>query len=111
MNQYKETGNLEIRTNQRGSKPKLDKEQLEEIRQAVTENPDITLSEIKDKFNLPVTTECIRQKLHEMGFRRKKKSLYAQERERPDVVQKREEWEEEIKTHEKKTSYIWTKAE
>ena len=102
VNQYKETGNLEIRTNQRGSKPKLDKEQLEEIRQAVTGNPDITLSEIKDKFNLPVTTECIRQKLHEMGFRRKKKSLYAQERERPDVVQKREEWEEEIKTHEKK---------
>jgi len=41
VNQYKETGNLEIRTNQRGSKPKLDKEQLEEIRQAVTENPDI----------------------------------------------------------------------
>lgn len=102
VNQYKETGSLEIRTSQRGRKPELTKEQLEEIRQAVIENPDITLLEIKEKFDLPVTTECIRQKLHEMGFRRKKKSLYAQERERPDVVQKREEWEEEVKTHEKK---------
>ena len=106
VNQYKETGSLEIRTSQRGRKPKLTKEQLEEIRQAVIENPDITLSEIKEKFDLPVTTECIRQKLHEMGFRRKKKSLYAQERERPDVVQRREEWEEEVKTYEKKLVYL-----
>ena len=106
VNQYKETGSLEIRTSQRGRKPELSKEQLEEIRQAVIENPDITLSEIKEKFDLSVTTECIRQKLHEMGFRRKKKSLYAQERERPDVVQRREEWEEEVKTYEKKLVYL-----
>ena len=106
VNQYKETGSLEIRTSQRGRKPELTKEQLEEIRQAAIENPDITLSEIKEKFDLPVTTECIRQKLHEMGFRRKKKSLYAQERERPDVVQKREEWEKEVKTYEKKLVYL-----
>lgn len=82
LNQYKETGSVEIRTYRRGRKQKLTEEQIEQIRNEVSCNNDITMEEIKEKYNLPVDAETVRRKVHEMGFRHKKKSIHALERER-----------------------------
>lgn len=82
LKQYKETGNVEIRTYKRGRKQKLTAEQLEQIRKEIEVNNDITMEEIKEKYNLPVNEETVRRKVHEMGYRHKKKTIHALERER-----------------------------
>jgi transposase len=83
VNQYKKTGNLDVHTNKRGRKPKLTTEDIEAIKNEILKNPDITILEIKNKLNLSVNPETIRLKVNALGFRRKKKSIYAAERDRP----------------------------
>lgn len=80
VNQYKDTGNLKVHTHERGRKSKLTEDEIEAIKNEVLNNPDITMSEIREKLNLPVHEETIRRKVAELGFRRKKKSIYAAER-------------------------------
>jgi putative transposase len=70
---YRSTGSYVPRPNPRGRKPMLSPEQLEQIGQAIKEQPDITLQELIDNLCLPVclSSLCItiRSKL---GFRFKK---------------------------------------
>ena len=74
---------IEVRTSQRGRKPKLTEEDKEAIKNCILEKPDITIHEINEKLKLPVRDEEIRRIVIKMGFRRKKKSMHAVERERP----------------------------
>ena len=82
VKQYKETGNFKIRTSQRGRKSLLTKTDIEAIKREIEKQPDVTMNEIKERLNLSVHPETIRKKVIELGFRRKKKSIYAAERER-----------------------------
>ena len=83
--QFEVTGYVELKTSTRGRKSKLTEENLNQISTLILENPDITLQEIKDKLNLDcnisVLCRAIRNRL---GFTRKK-SLYAAERDKPEV--------------------------
>lgn len=81
--QKKATGSVKLRTNERGRKPSLSLEDLLNIDKAVQEQPDITIDEIIEKFDLHVTNETVRKAVIKMGYVYKKKSLYASERERP----------------------------
>ncbi|MDR1155160.1 MAG: hypothetical protein LBL04_10630 [Bacteroidales bacterium] len=45
--------------NSRGRKPGLSSEQLEQVRAAILEQPDITLQELKDRFSLPVSLPAL----------------------------------------------------
>jgi transposase len=64
---YCATGSYSPRPNPSGRKPGLSSEQLEQVRAAIREQPDITLQELKDKFSLPVSlpalSKAIRNKL------------------------------------------------
>jgi len=64
---YRATGSYAPRPNPRGRKPALSPEQFEEIRAAISRQPDITLQELKDTFSLPVSlsslSKTIRNKL------------------------------------------------
>lgn len=74
---------LEVRTSERGRKAKLTEQDKEAIKNCIQEKPDITIHEINEKLQLPVSDEQVRRTVNKMGFRRKKKSMHAVERGRP----------------------------
>ncbi|MDO4588205.1 MAG: winged helix-turn-helix domain-containing protein, partial [Planctomycetia bacterium] len=66
------------------------------IRKIVSERPDITASEIQDMLPVTVCLETIYKTLKRLGFTYKK-SLHAAEQNRPDVLEKRKNWKNELK--------------
>jgi len=88
------TGSVDLRVSGRGRKRVLGQKDLENIARTVDEQPDITLSEIVEKLNLPVGIETVRRRLRAMGYRRKKKMIHASEQERPRCTgkERRMEW-------------------
>ena len=79
----REGKSLEVRTSERGRKAKLTEQDKEAIKNCILEKPDITIHEINEKLQLPVSDEQVRRTVKKIGFRRKKKSMHAAERERP----------------------------
>ena len=73
VRQMKDTGSVDLRTGSRGRKPSLTSEDIENIRQTVIEQPDITIHEINVKLGLSVCDETIRAKVVAMGLNYKKK--------------------------------------
>ena len=82
VNRKKNNQSLEVKTSQRGRKPKLTQKNLEDIKNAINKQPDITIHEITETLALPVSDETVRREVVKMGFVYKKKSLHASERER-----------------------------
>ena len=87
---YKARGTTETRTNLRGRKSSITSEDEEHIRELIEKNNDITIHEINETLNLGVCDEAVRQRVVKMGFRYKKKSLHATERERSRCGSKEE---------------------
>jgi transposase len=50
---FRTTAGYSPRPNPNGRKPRLSEEQLEQIRKAIEECPDVTLQELIDEFGLP----------------------------------------------------------
>ena len=80
--QMKKTGSVDLQTSQRGRKPALTQEDLQEIDQLIMAQPDITIDEIIEKQGLSVSNETVRKAVIGLGYVYKKKSFYAAERER-----------------------------
>lgn len=95
LKQERETGDITPKTHLRGRKPALDETQLQQLRELLDSRPDITLEEIREEMGLDISisalSRIIRNKLH---YNYKKKTVHASERDRPDVVAKRESWKE-----------------
>ena len=88
------TGSVDLLVSRRGCKRVLVQEGLENIARTVDEQPDITLTEIVEKLNMPVGIETVRRRLQAMGYRRKKKMIHTSEQERPRCAgkERRMEW-------------------
>jgi transposase len=72
---YRETGSYEARPNPNGRKPALSPKQLNMITNKIKEQPDITLQELIDEFNLPVCVSALcRTVNNKLGFSFKKNS-------------------------------------
>jgi len=56
---YKETGSYEPRPNPNGRKPALSMTQLEQITQKINTQSDVTLQELIDEFELPVSVSAL----------------------------------------------------
>ena len=82
VNRKKNNQSLEVKTSQRGRKSKLTQNNLDDIKNAINQQPDITIHEITETLSLPVSDETVRREVVKMGFVYKKKSLHASERER-----------------------------
>ena len=80
--QMKNTGSVDLRTNQRGRKPNLTEKNLQDIDQLIASQPDITIDEVIDKLKLSVCNETVRKAVIKLGYVYKKKSFLASERER-----------------------------
>ena len=82
VKQYRETGLVEVRTSQCGRKRKLTPEDDEKIKKLIDENNDITIREINERLGFKVNDETVRLHVVKLGYRYKKKSVYAAERDR-----------------------------
>ena len=80
--QMKKTGSVDLQTSQRGRKPALTEEDLQDIDQLIIAQPDITIDEIIEKQGLSISNETVRKAVIGLGYVYKKKSFYAAERER-----------------------------
>jgi transposase len=70
---YRTTGSYSPRPNPSGRKPVLSQQQLEQISQTIHQQPDITLSELKDKYALAVSISALSVTIRsKLGFRFKK---------------------------------------
>lgn len=79
----RETGSVETRVSLRGRKPALSQADIQKIDQFIQEQPDITIHEVREKLQLPVSDETVRKAVVKLGYVYKKKSLHASEQERP----------------------------
>ena len=79
---YKKRGTTDLLTSQRGRKSKITAEDEKKIEELILQNNDITIREINETLQLNVNDETVRQHVVKMGFRYKKKAIYASERER-----------------------------
>jgi len=70
---YRETGSYEPRPNPNGRKPALSPQQLEQITDRITKQPDITLQELIDGLSLPVCISALCRTIkNKLGFCYKK---------------------------------------
>ncbi len=76
------TGSVALQLHTRGRKKKLTQENLDAIKKLVDEQSDITIEEIIERLSLQVGYSTVERALWDMGFRRKKKTLHASERDR-----------------------------
>lgn len=59
ISKYKKTGNYTPMPPNSGRKSKLTNKQLEQIRERISEQPDITLDELKEQLNLPICISAL----------------------------------------------------
>ena len=72
---YKATGSYEARANPNGRKPALSAEHIRQITQRINEQPDVTLYELIEEYDLPVSVSALcRTVKNKLGFRFKKNS-------------------------------------
>ena len=72
VNLKRTTGSLKPRTDRCGRPPLLTDENIREIDRLIEEQNDITIREINEKLNLPVSDETIRRAVVKLGYRFKK---------------------------------------
>lgn len=84
----RETGTVETRVSQRGRKSALSQTNLQNIDQMIQAQPDITIHEIREGLQLPVSDETVRRAVVKMGYVYKKKSLHVSEQESPRCQEK-----------------------
>ena len=78
----RKTGTVELQLHKRGRKKILTDENLAAIRKLIEDQNDITIDEIRENLHLTASYSTIERAIWSMGFRLKKKSLHASERDR-----------------------------
>lgn len=102
MKRHRQTGSLEPKPHGGGRRPAFDQEALERLRQVVAEHPDATLPELHQLMGGKGSVAAICRALRKLDITRKKKSLHAAERDRPEVQQARRSFRREVKPIEPK---------
>ena len=73
---YRGTGSYEPRPHSGGRKPALSLEELESLRDAIVQRPDITLAELIDQFSLFLSVSALSRIVRfKLGFRFKKNAI------------------------------------
>ena len=102
----RETGSVETRTSQRGRKPALSQNDIQNIDWLIQQQPDITINEVLEKLQLHVSDETVPKAILKLGYVYKKKSLHASEQERPRCPGQTEELERTYIGERRKSSGI-----
>ena len=80
--QKRKTGSVALRTSHCGRKPVLNDEDKKRNSRRIDEQPDITLAELRTALGLKASVQTLSRVIRAMGYRVKKKSLSASEKER-----------------------------
>jgi transposase len=87
--QYKERGSVLPAEYKRGAKPAVDEKQMLRIKELVLQWPDASLNELCRRYNKSrnkkIGISIMFRAISKLGFRRKKKSLYAAQQDMPEV--------------------------
>src|SRR6516165_8576036 len=89
---YRRTGSIQPQPHRGGNPAALGPEDLERLRDLVREQPDATLEELRQWLGVACSTMAICRALQKLRLPRKKKVPRAQDQDRPDVQQRRQEF-------------------
>jgi transposase len=92
---HRDTGSLEPKPHGGGNPAVLTPEDLERLRELIRRQPDATLEECRQRLGASCSTLTIARALSRLGLPRQKKVPRAQEPDRPDVQERRQEFREE----------------
>lgn len=95
-------GTIAPKPHRGGPPPALGPGDLERLAALVREQPDATLEQLKQRGGFKCSLKTLWYALDRLGLTRKKKSLHATQRDRPDVQAKREQFRQKISTIEPK---------
>ena len=88
--QKRDTGSVELRTSQRGRKPKLSDKNLRQIDELIKQKPDLTLLDIQDELQLECSESTLSRAIRfKLGYSLKRKVIHASEQERPRCERKK----------------------
>src|SRR5437588_6820906 len=85
LQQRRATGSLQPKPHRGGPARKLDAAAVRRLLELVRQQPDATLTELRDRLGIPCHIATIARVLRKQRISRKKKTLHADERDRPDV--------------------------
>src|SRR5512142_2764250 len=90
LRRRRQAGTLEPKAHGGGHPPALDREGEERLRELVRQHPDATLDELRQRLGIPCSRSALGRALEKLKLPRKKKTLHAQERDKPENQQKRQ---------------------
>jgi transposase len=90
------TGSVQPKPHGGGPPPKLDTAAVRRLLALVRKQPDATLTELRDRLGIPCHIATIARVLRKHRISRKKKTLHAQERDRPEVQAQRVAFTEKL---------------
>jgi transposase len=89
-------GTLDPEAHGGGTPPALGADDLECLAKLVREQPDATLAQLKQRGGFTCSLKTLWRALDGLGLTRKKKSLHASQRDRPDVQKKRRSFRRKV---------------
>jgi transposase len=93
---HRRTGSLDPKPPAGGRHAALGPDDRERLRELVRQQPDATLEELRQRLGASCSITAIWRALEKLRLPRKKKVFHADERDRPDVQQKRQAFAEEL---------------
>ena len=98
LQQRRATGSLQPKPHRGGPARKLDAAAVRRLLELVRQQPDATLTELRDRLGIACHIATIARVLRKHRISRKKKTLHADERDRPDVQAQRTAFTEKLAT-------------
>jgi transposase len=96
------TGTLAPEPHRGGPPPALGPDDLKRLADLVRQEPDATLEQLRQRGGFSCSLKTLWYALDHLGLTRKKKSLHADQRDRPDVQKKRRRFRREVRQIETK---------
>lgn len=96
LKRRREAGTIQPKPHDGGSPPVFGPAELQRLAELVNEHPDATLKQLGNQGGFSCSLKTIWYALRKLRLTRKKKSLHATERDRPDVQKKRRSFTRKI---------------
>ena len=97
LRRRREAGTLDPKPHGGCPPPALGPDELQRLAELIREKPDATLDQLRDRGGFRCSLTTLWRSLRRLGLTRKKKTLHADERGRPDVQKKRRSFRREVK--------------
>jgi transposase len=97
LRRRREAGTLEPKPHGGCPPPALAPDELQRLAGLIREQPDATLEQLRQRGGFSCSLTTLWRALRRLGLTRKKKTLHADERGRPDVQKKRRSFRREVK--------------